>query len=229
MRAVLTGFVGAVAGLFVQCRHGEPPVWDAGPMGFTAAPIATSGDAPRASPTVAEAPPSRTPPPRDGIALDDPSPRAEAGIDAGALPQTRDMPEGRGPAFEARARALVDAIAKDDPEIAMKFFFPVAAYQQVKDIQNPAADWRSRLVTNYVRDIHALHSQIGNGARFAGAEIDERIRWVEPGGEYNKVGYFRVYGARIRYVQGSSERSFPVSSMISWRGDWYVVHLTGFK
>jgi hypothetical protein len=40
-----------------------------------------------------------------------------------------------------------------------------------------------------------------------------------------------VYGTRIVFQPESDakERSFDVSSLISWRGEWYVVHLTGFK
>jgi hypothetical protein len=58
----------------------------------------------------------------------------------------------------------------------------------------------------------------------------DRAKWVDPGEEYNKLGYYRVYGTHIVYETGSGkERTFDVSSLISWRGQWYVVHLTGFK
>ena len=58
---------------------------------------------------------------------------------------------------------------------------------------------------------------------------DDRARWIEPGEEGNKLGYYRVYGTRIVYEVDGKERTFDVSSLISWRGEWYVVHLTGFK
>jgi len=29
----------------------------------------------------------------------------------------------------------------------------------------------------------------------------------------------------VRYRVDGQERTFPVTSMISWRGQWYVVHL----
>jgi hypothetical protein len=34
---------------------------------------------------------------------------------------------------------------------------------------------------------------------------------------------------RLAYETAGRERSFDVTSLISWRGDSYVVHLTGFK
>jgi hypothetical protein len=158
------------------------------------------------------------------------------GIDAGdpgSLPQTRDKPAASSPGLDARAAALWDAIAHDDPERAIPFFFPVTAYEQVKAIPAPAGDWRRRLVAAYKRDIHALTKRLGERAestKFVRLEVpDERARWVEPNEESNKLGYWRVYGTRIVYETEGKERSFDISSLISWRGEWYVVHLTGFK
>jgi hypothetical protein len=166
-----------------------------------------------------------------------PTPAAVAGAvdagDPGSLPQTRDKPAASSPALDARAAALWDAIAHDDPERAIPFFFPVTAYEQVKAIPTPAGDWRRRLVAAYKRDIHALAKRLGERAestKFVRLEVpDERARWVEPNEESNKLGYWRVYGTRIVYEIEGKERSFDVSSLISWRGEWYVVHLTGFK
>jgi hypothetical protein len=152
--------------------------------------------------------------------------------DPGKLPQTRDKPPSASPALEARAKALWDGIAEDDPDRAMPFFFPVSAYEQVKDTGNPASDWRHRLVSAYKRDIHGLKKRLGNhtNAKFVRLEIpDDRAKWVDPGEEWNKLGYWRVYGTHIVYDVDGKERSFDISSLISWRGEWYVVHLTGFK
>jgi hypothetical protein len=153
--------------------------------------------------------------------------------DPGALPQTRDKPELDRAALDARSLALWDGIVRDDPDAAMPFFFPVTAYEQVKAIVSPASDWRRRLVAAYKRDIHGLHQRLGDkaaNAKFVRLDIpDERARWVEPNEESNKLGYYRVYGTRIAYSVDGKERTLDISSLISWRGSWYVVHLTGFK
>jgi hypothetical protein len=153
--------------------------------------------------------------------------------DAAAQPQTRDAPHASGAAFDERARALWDAIEKDDPDRAMSFFFPLAAYQQVKDVANPASDWKHRLVAAYARDIHTLHRVIvdaGGQPRLLGLDVpDGRARWVEPGEEYNKIGYFRVFGSKLRYELDGAPHALDVKSLISWRGEWYVVHLSSIK
>ena len=158
---------------------------------------------------------------------------ADAGPDPGTLPQTKDKPEATGAAFDARVAALWAAIVEDEPDRAMPFFFPVTAYEQVKGIPNPASDWRRRLVAAYKRDVHALHKRLGEhaaDAKFVRADVpQDRARWVEPNEESNTLGYYRVYGTRIAYEMDGKERTLEVASLISWRGEWYVVHLSGFK
>jgi hypothetical protein len=143
------------------------------------------------------------------------------------------MPVASGARFEARVHALWDAIVEDDPTRGMPFFFPLGAYEQVKDIGDPAADWKHRLVAAYSRDIRALHARLGADApraKLVELEVPEgRTRWVDPGEEYNKLGYYRVFGSRLRYEIDGAARIFEVKSLISWRGEWFVVHLSAFK
>ena len=55
---------------------------------------------------------------------------------------------------------------------------------------------------------------------------DGAATWVLPGAEYNKGSYWRVYGTVVHYTVGGRAATFPVQSLISWRGQWYVVHFT---
>lgn len=163
----------------------------------------------------------------------DASASAPVSDESAALPQTRDKPNPSGPAFEARVKGLWEAIVNDEPERALPFFFPVKAYGQVKAIPRPESDWKHRLVGAYTRDIHALHKKLGDSpesATFVRFEVPAGGgRWVEPDEETNKIGYYRVYGTRLHFRSGGQERSFEIKSLISWRGEWYVVHLSGFK
>ncbi|MET0920957.1 MAG: hypothetical protein ABWY77_07140 [Acidimicrobiia bacterium] len=149
--------------------------------------------------------------------------------DPGALPQTDTKPTASGPTFDSGTQALWQAIVHDDPSLAAPFFFPKAAYLQVKAISDPAGDYQSRLLANYADDIHRLHDQLGadaSSATFAGLSVpNEQAVWVQPGAEYNKGSYWRVYGSTLRYTVRGETRTFPVTSLISWRGEWYVVHL----
>ncbi len=192
------------------CSRGEPPAWDGGSLSIAPLPFAFSD-------------PGRP----DGADTDAP-PR----VDEATLPQTRDRPH-EGPAFQARARVLWDAIVADDPELALPFFFPLGAYQKVKAVANPEADWRRRLLAAFRRDVHRLHEKLGphaDDARLQALEVaTERAHWVEPGDEVNKLGYWRAYGSKLRYETSRGPAALDVTSLISWRGEWYVVHLAGVK
>jgi hypothetical protein len=149
-------------------------------------------------------------------------------IDPGRLPQTQDRPTASGPAFDARVHGLWQAIVEDDPNLAMPFFFPLTAYEQVKALPDPARDWQQRLVVAYRNDVHALHLSLGNAGTAVLASIDvpdAQATWINPGIETNKIGYFRVYGTTIHYLVDGAKHFFSVTSLISWRGEWYVVHL----
>jgi hypothetical protein len=157
------------------------------------------------------------------------TPTPTATIDPGTLPQTHALPSTDDPAFRAGVAALWLAIVKDDYAAALPFFFPQTAYVQVKAIGNPVGDYRDRLLAFYRLDIQAAHAMLGPdpaAARFTGIEVPtENAAWIVPGVEYNKGSYYRVYGTRITYQADGLTRSFGVFSLISWRGEWYVVHL----
>lgn len=224
LRMTLAPFV--VLAASTACAHREPPSL-ANPDGADVpapAPPARSA-ASSAAPVVSSAP---LPPPIATVAPVS-TDVARMAPDA-AEPQTRDRPKASSPDLALRARALFDAIAKDEPAVAMPFFFPKEAYAQTKAVPNPTRDWQERLVRAFERDIHALHRRVHTDAKYIGLDIPEdRGRWVEPEEEYNRIGYYRVFGSRIRYEQEGRERFIDLKSLISWRGEWYIVHLSGFK
>jgi hypothetical protein len=117
------------------------------------------------------------------------------------------------------------AVTTGNPSLGLPAFFPEAAYQQVKAIADPAADWRSRLWYDFTLDVRAAHGLVGHGARLIRVIVpDHDAAWVYPGACYNSIGYWHAPGARVVYQQRSQERSFGIASLISWRGVWYVVH-----
>jgi hypothetical protein len=153
--------------------------------------------------------------------------------DPGALPQTDEHPSASGATFTAGVNGLWEAIRQDRPELGLPFFFPKSAYQQVKAISDPASDYQNRLIANFEEDVHSLHAQLGADAadaKFVGITVpDDQAVFVQPGEESNKLSYWRVYGTTLQYEVGGQTGSFPVTSLISWRGQWYVVHLGAIR
>ncbi len=158
-----------------------------------------------------------------------PSPSPSPSVDPGTLPQTHVLPKSDDPMFQAGVQDLWQAIVQDDPSIALPFFFPKSAYLQVKAISNASADYQSRLIAWYDLDIHAAHALLGSqaaSAQFVKVSVPtSQAVWIKPGVEYNKGSYYRLYGTRLTYQINGVTKSFGIFSLISWRGEWYCVHL----
>lgn len=129
---------------------------------------------------------------------------------------------------------LADAIVAGDGQRAHATFFPLVAYAQVKDVQKPERDYRYRLLAHFDRDVLEYRKALGKDAEhaeFLGASVpEERAQWMKPGKEGNRLGYYRVLRSQLRFrLPNGTERALELTSMISWRGEWYVVHLHGFE
>jgi hypothetical protein len=150
------------------------------------------------------------------------------------LAQTDQRPSLASPSFQQRVAAVARAISSGDVEPALSAFFPLVAYQQVKDVGKPERDYKFRLLANFKRDLLEYHHALGAAAaesKFEGITVSEKdAKWMAPGSEGNKLGYFRVLRSRLRFTLPTGRsREFELTSLISWRGEWYVVHLHGFK
>jgi len=117
------------------------------------------------------------------------------------------------------------AVTTGTPGFARPAFFPEAAYEQLKAIPYPAADWQDRLWYDFALDVGAAHSLVPRAARLVRVIVPaDEAAWVYPGACYNSIGYWHVGGARVVYTEHGQERSLGIASLISWRGVWYVVH-----
>ena len=144
---------------------------------------------------------------------------------AGALPQTRALPSTNSAAFQAAMQDLWLAVTTGKPDLALPAFFPLTAYQQVKAIYNPAADWHGGLWYDFTLDVGAAHRLVDPDARLVRVIVPTSdAAWVDPGVCANSLGYWHVPGVRVVYREHGQERSFGIASLISWRGVWYVVH-----
>lgn len=155
-------------------------------------------------------------------------PGAAAAADPGRLPKTQALPATATQAFHARMRVLWRGIVTGRPAAARAAFFPRSAYVQVKAIPDAAGDYRTRLLVNFAADVGAAHRLVAGGeaaATLLFVSVPREWAWIAPGGCYNRVGYWHAPGSRLVYRQGGRIRSFGIYSLISWRGQWYVVHL----
>jgi hypothetical protein len=144
---------------------------------------------------------------------------------AGNLPQTSAVPNAGSGAFRNAMADLWLAVTTGQPDLALPAFFPVRAYDRVKEEPDPSGDWHNRLWVDFALDVAAAHHLTGSGAKLVQVVVPSaQTDWIGPGACDNVVGYWHVAGARVVYRRGGQLHSFGIASLISWRGDWYVVH-----
>lgn len=213
---VVAGAVWAVVGLLPGHGAGPTAGRTAGRTGGAAAGARRRGEHPE---TTTAAPATTT----------TSAPATTTTVDPGTLPQTGQFPTATSPQFQAAMADLWQGVVTGSVTPAMPAFFPETAYVQLKAIGNPQADWHDRLVAEYAQDIAAAHALLGSdpaAARLVAVNVPSQYgHWITPGVCTNGLGYFELPNARVVYQQGGQERSFGIASMISWRGEWYVVHL----
>ncbi len=146
----------------------------------------------------------------------------------GTLPQTTTLPSATTPQFHAEMADLWRAVVADNANDAAPAFFPLAAYVQLKTIPTSTQDWQHRLFGVFSLDVGAAHGLLGptpSSATLVSVNVPTQYaHWVTPGVCYNRFGYYEVPNARVVYKEGGVVKSFGIASMISWRGQWYVVH-----
>jgi hypothetical protein len=206
--------IGAAA-FAVGCHHEEPP------SATSAAPPAPS----EAPPVEALRPPSSGDP-----AAPPGTPPSASAAEHVPDPANKMRPPLASPDLQERATHLLAALVANDPKIADDFFFPKAPFIPLKDVTEPGR-YFDQLLATYHRDIATLRSERKDwtGAEFVSFELGTPPTWVAPGKEYNKIGYYRTFGGKLRYRIGDKTKEITVSTIISWDGRWYVTHLSPIK
>jgi len=213
----------AAAALLAGCSAATAHT-QARPVSVTASGTSASPSAQASPPRIGGLPTPPAPPPSTPATPPPPSALPVA-PGAGRHKQTQAFPSTKSVAFRDAIYDLWLAVTTGKPRFALPAFFPEAAYEQLKAIAYPASDWQYRLWYDFTLDVTAAHDLIGRGARLVTVIVPtEYAAWVYPGDCYNSIGYWHVPGARVVYREDGQLRSFGIASLISWRGDWYVVH-----
>jgi hypothetical protein len=217
--AVAVALLTALAG----CAASTGPGRSAQPSKVTTSPVSATR---KASPGLGSSRPSARPVPSATPAKTGPSALPVAPASAAGEPQTTAFPKTTGAAFTAEVHDIWLAITTGNPDYAKSAFFPEKAYEQVKAIADPEYDWTSRLWYDFTLDVAAAHQLVKPSATLVTFDVPTQYaQWIPPGACSNSAGYWHVPGSRVVYRQDGTTLSFGIASFISWRGDWYVIHL----
>jgi hypothetical protein len=134
--------------------------------------------------------------------------------------------------LQRRAGALFEAVVADNPSLGEPFWFPKDPFVPLKDVDDPLGYW-DFLHKAYAKDIHLEHAARASweGATFDRFELSapDASKWIDPGVEHNNIGYYRSLRSTVRYRVGDTVGLFPVETVITWQGRWFVTHLHKVK
>lgn len=148
--------------------------------------------------------------------------------DPGELPQTNQKPSLSSKSLALRMQDLYAGIASDSITTALASYLTLDSYRQIKGLSNNSFDYANRLLQHFALDIEAAHALFASqgATSYVGFRADASYaNWVLPNTCYNKLGYWHLPGVRLLYKVGGVTHSIGVISLISYRGEYYVVHL----
>ncbi len=128
-----------------------------------------------------------------------------------------------------RSKHLVEAVAADNPELAIDFLLSKDAYTQLyaeyakKDATRA---WERHMKKPFERAIHRLHRRRhSKDAKFGRFELGTRLVKGPVGKGKQRRHVWHARGSRIFYTIEGREHHIAIREMIAWRGAWYISRL----
>ena len=141
-----------------------------------------------------------------------------------AAPADDLIPATSSDELTTRGRHLLEAISKDDADLAADILFPRDAWLELRDVADPAKDWDKRVDRPFRRSLHAL-SRHADGAQFVSLELGRAVI-QEPVRHHGwKKALWSVHGSRLTYIVDGHTHTVSIREMTAWRGAWYVTRL----
>jgi hypothetical protein len=149
-------------------------------------------------------------------------------IDAAATAPPDDLiPPTSSDELTQRARHLLEAVAKDDPDLATDIVFPRDGWLATRDAADAGKDWDKHVSGPFRKSVHARarkHEAL-QGAHYVSFELGHAIVQATPRRHGFKKPLWTVHGSRLTYVVEGHTRVLPIREMTAWRGAWYVTRL----
>ena len=151
--------------------------------------------------------------------------RATGALDA--APPDDSIPPTSGDDLTARARHLLEAVGKDDPDLATDILFPRDGWLATRDAADPGKEWEKHVAAPFRRSVHASarhHAEIDR-AQFVSLELGHVVVQSTPRRHGWKRPLWTVKGSRLTFLVDGHTRTLSVREMTAWRGAWYVTRL----
>jgi hypothetical protein len=160
--------------------------------------------------------------PTDGGA---PGSTASATPQLDAAPADDTIPAASSDELTARGRHLLEAISKNDPDLATDILFPRDGWLAVRDTVEPGKEWDKRIDRPFRRSVQVLSRHHMEGAQFVSLELGHAVVQESTLHKGWKKSLWTVHGTRLTYVVEGHTRTISIHELTGWRGAWYVTRL----
>jgi hypothetical protein len=143
-----------------------------------------------------------------------------------AAPPDDSIPSTSSDELTGRARHLLEAVGKDDPDLATDILFPRDGWLATRDAADPGKEWEKRVAVPFRKAVHvdSRHHEIDR-AQLVSIELGHAMVQSTPRRHGWKEPLWIVHGSRLTYIADGHTRTLPIREMTAWRGAWYVTRL----
>ena len=151
----------------------------------------------------------------------------KAPVEAATVIADDALPAFASDELTTRAKHLLEAIQKDDGELAGDIVFPRDAYLTVKDVPDPGKDWDKKVLAAFRSQVHVLHHRTKGIERavFTSFELGQPATEALPKKKDLRRMLWRSKRSRLGFTIDGKPSHFDVIEMTGWRGAWYVTKL----
>jgi hypothetical protein len=142
-------------------------------------------------------------------------------------PPDDSIPPASSDELTTRARHLLEAAGKDDPDLATDIVFPRGGWVAMRDVDDPGKDWDRHIDSPFRRSLHAVfrrHESLAR-AQFVSFELGHALVQAVPRHHGWKKPLWTVRGSHVTYTVDGHTRALTIQEMTAWRGAWYVTRL----
>ncbi len=156
---------------------------------------------------------------------------AEAGRQATPVveggPPDDEMPPTSSDELAERARHLLEAIGKDQADLATDILFPRDAWLAARDAVDLGKDWETHAAAPFRKAVHGLsrHHHDLDRAQFASLEVGHGVAQATPHRHGWTKTLWVVHGSRLSFDVDGRTHTLPIREKTAWRGAWYVTRL----
>ncbi|MGD0675242.1 MAG: hypothetical protein ABSC94_07470 [Polyangiaceae bacterium] len=144
-----------------------------------------------------------------------------------STPSDEAIPQGPDEELTGRGKHLLEAISRNDAQLATDVLFPRDGWVATREGSDPGKEWEKRVASPFRRAIRVLSRRYPDfdRAKFVSFEMGRAMVQETPKRHGWRKPLWTIRESRLTFVVDGRTRMLPIREMTAWRGAWYVTKL----